>query len=355
MVEPLRVALIGCGEIGAVRADALAQSAVARLVVACDVDAARAHALAAKHRCASSCHWQETLARADVDIVDVATPTKWHAEIAMAAAQQKKHILVEKPLARTVEEARRMVDVARECGVKLKTGFNHRYYLAVEAAKRALDDGEIGELMYVRSYIGHEGGDDFLSKWMAKAEIAGGGTLLDNGVHILDLTRYFLGEVAEAEGLVTTARWAVAPLEDNAFALFRSTEGKIASLASSWTEWAGYRFMIEAYGTKGFVRAAYPPMRATIGVNQRSGKPAHKRHLLFPLFQVKERMHGYWLTPRMTFVHEFEDFAQAIRTGGEVFSSGFDGLRVNEMAYAVYESARSGIRVRLHQTVNGEQ
>ena len=345
--ERLRVALVGCGEIGAIRAAAMARSPDVQLTVACDVDAKRAEALARRHRCEAAVDWQKAVARHDVDIVDVATPTRWHVDVAVAAARQGKHVLVEKPLARDVAEAERIVAAARESGVKLKTGFNHRYYLAVEAAKRAMDAGAIGELMFVRSAIGHEGGDEFLAKWMTRAEIAGGGTLLDNGIHILDLTRYFLGEVAEAEGLVATTRWNVGPLEDNAFALFRSPDGKIASLCSSWTEWAGYRFMIEAYGTKGFVQAAYPPMRATIGVNRQSGRPAHKRRLLFPRFQVQERLQGYWMTSRQTFVREFADFAGAIRSGGSVFSSGDDGLRANEMAYAVYESTRTGARVKL--------
>jgi predicted dehydrogenase len=347
ITTPLRVALIGCGEIGMIRAQALAQSQAATLVAACDVDVKRAQLVAAQFHCQASGDWRETVVRDDVDIVDVATPTKWHAEVAVAAAQNKKHVLVEKPIARTVEEARCMVDAACDNGVKIKTGFNHRYYLAVESAKRALDAGAIGELMFVRSYIGHEGGNDFLKKWMTNPEIAHGGTLLDNGIHILDLTRYFLGEVAEAEGLVANTRWKTTPLEDNAFAIFRSREGKIASVTSSWTEWAGYRFMLEAYGTHGYVQAAYPPMRATIAVNQVSGRPARKRRLFFPVFQVRERLESYWLPARMSFIREFEDFAQAIRKGGEVFSSGFDGLRANQMAHAVYESSQRGVRVCL--------
>ena len=343
----MRVALVGCGEIGEVRAGAMAHSPDVQLALACDVDLKRARALAQRHHCEALSSWQEAVKRPDIDIVDVATPTRWHAEVAVAAAAQGKHILVEKPLARNLAEARQMVDAARAAGVKLKTGFNHRYYQAVEAAKQALDSGEIGELMFVRSAIGHEGGDDFLSKWMTNADIAGGGTLLDNGIHILDLTRYFLGEVSEAEGLVTTARWNVGPLEDNAFALFRSPAGAVASVSSSWTEWAGYRMLIEAFGAIGFVQAAYPPMRATIGINAQSGRPARKRRLWFPVFQVQERLAGYWITARMSFVREFADFARAIRTGGEVFSSGEDGLRANEMAYAVYESTRTGMRVSL--------
>ena len=345
--RPLRVALVGCGEIGEVRAAAMAHSPDVQLAIACDVDMKRAEAIARRYRCEALGSWQEAVMRKDIDIIDVATPTRWHAEVAVAAAGHGKHILVEKPLARNLEEAQQMVAAARAGGVKLKTGFNHRYYQAVEAAKRAVDAGEIGELMFVRSAIGHEGGDEFLGKWMTRADIAGGGTLLDNGIHILDLTRYFLGEVSEAEGLVATSRWNVGPLEDNAFALFRSQSGVIASVSSSWTEWAGYRFMIEAYGTKGFVQAAYPPMRATIGINRQSGRPARKRRLFFPIFQVQERLAGYWLTARMSFVREFADFAHAIRSGGDVFSSGDDGLRANEMAYAVYESARTGTRVKL--------
>ena len=344
--DPLGVALLGCGEIGVVRAAALARSRVARLVVACDTDRARAQTLAARHRAAATGDWQQAVVWPDVDVVCVSTPTAFHAEMAIAAAEARKHVLVEKPLATSVDEAQRMVDTARRTGVKLKTGFNHRHFLAVEVAKRALDAGEVGELMFVRTYIGHEGGAPFLAKWMARADMAGGGTLLDNGIHILDLARYFLGEVVEAQGLVTTTRWNQTRLEDNAFALFRSPQGKIAAVSSSWTEWAGYRFMIEAYGTEGFVRAAYPPMRATIG-RSRDGKPARKRHSLFPLFQVRERIEGYWLPVRMTFVQEFEELTHSIVSGSEVFSSGVDGLRANQMAQAVYESSRRGARVAL--------
>ena len=342
----LGVALIGCGEIGAVRAAALAGSRAARLVVACDTDRARAEALASRHGATATDDWQRAVGRTDVDIVCVSTPTVGHAEMALAAIQAGKHVLVEKPLAASVDEARQMVDAAHQAGVQLKTGFNHRHFLAVDVAKRALDAGEVGDLMFVRTYIGHEGGRAFLAKWMARADMAGGGTLLDNGIHILDLARYFLGEVVDAQGLVTTTRWSQTGLEDNAFALFRSPQGKVASVSSSWTEWAGYRFVIEAYGTEGFVRAAYPPMRATIG-RSRDGKPARKRHSLFPVFQVRERIEGYWLPVRLTFVREFQELVDAILRGVEVFSSGADGLRANQMAQAVYESSRRGTRVAL--------
>jgi predicted dehydrogenase len=342
----LGVALLGCGEIGAVRASALARSPVARLVAACDADPARAAALAAKHRAACVAEWREAIARPDVDVVCVSTPTSLHAGMAVAAARAGKHVLVEKPLARSVAEAQEMVGAARAAGVVLKTGFNHRHYLAVEAARHAIAAGAIGEPMFVRTYIGHEGGSPFLAKWMARPDMAGGGTLLDNGIHILDLVRYFLGEVSEAEGLVTNSRWRRTGLEDNAFALFRSPDGKIAALASSWTEWAGYKFLIEVYGTEGFVRAAYPPMRATIG-RARDGRPAAKTHRLFPMFQLRERLEGYWLPVRMTFVREFQDLADAVATGLPVFSSGDDGLRANQMVEAVYESSARGVRVAL--------
>jgi predicted dehydrogenase len=342
----LGVALIGCGEIGEVRAAAVREGGVARLAVACDVDASRAKRLAARYRTAVERDWQRAVARPDVDIVNIATPTVSHAELAIAAASAGKHVIVEKPLAMSTEEAARIVEAARRHRVQIKTGFNHRHFLAVSVAKRALDGGAIGELMFVRTYVGHEGGSPFLAKWMARPDMAGGGTLLDNGIHILDLARYFLGEVAEAEGLVTTARWHQTGLEDNAFALFRSPEGRIASVSSSWTEWAGYTFLIEAYGTEGFVRAAYPPMRATIG-RSRDGRPAANERHLFPLFQIRERLEGYWLPVRMSFVQEFEEFAAAIASGQEVFCNGFDGLRANQMADAVYESSRRGVRVSI--------
>ena len=362
---PLRVALVGCGGIGAVRADAIARSREVTLAVACDIDPGRARALAArplsaaKGPAACETDWRAAVAREDVDLVVVSTANDLHAPVAIAAAEAGKHVLCEKPMARTPDECRAMIAAAERNGVALKVGFNHRYYGAVMAIRAAIDAGAIGEVRFVRAAIGHEGGAGFTQSWVTRHAVAGGGTLIDNGIHILDLARYLLesqgGRIVEAQGYTINARWPVAPCEDNAFCLFR-TDGdpaRVAQVTSSWTEWKGYRWFVEAYGTRGYVHAAYSPMRAvigTVGPGTRAaggGGRARKRALTFPLFQVRERLRGHAWTTAETFRREFTDLAAAIRDGRRPFADGYDGLRASEMADAVYRSAREGHAVRV--------
>ena len=353
---PLRVALVGCGAIGAVRAAAIARSPEVTLAVACDVDAGRAGALAGRYGAARETDWRAAVARDDVDLVIVSTAPDLHAPVAIAAATAGKHVLCEKPMARTVEECRAMIAAAERHGVKLKIGFNHRYYLSVMAVKATIDAGTIGDVRFVRAAIGHEGGPGFAENWVTRHTITGGGTLLDNGIHVLDLARYLLesqgGRIEEAQGYLLNARWPVAPNEDNAFCLFRTGGGdgrpeRVAQVTSSWTEWKGYRWFVEAYGTRGYVHAAYSPMRAVIGTVGEEGGRAKKRALTFPAFQVWERLRGHDWTTAETFRREFADLAAAIRDDRAPFADGHDGLRAQAMAEAVYRAAREKRAVRM--------
>ncbi len=352
MALKLKVGLIGCGEIGQMRAAALARTPTLELAVVCDVVPERAEKLAAQYGCKASSNWQEVVAQPDLAVIIVSTSNDLHAPISLAAMEQGKHVLCEKPLARTTAEGQAMVAAAERYNVRFKTGFNHRYYPSVMKARELIDRGEIGQIMYVRSYIGHPGGEDFTRRWMCQADISGGGSLLDNGIHVLDLTRYFLGEeITQAQGYRATLGWPVAPCEDNAFALYRTDGGRIASVQSSWTEWKGYQFRVEVYGTLGYVEAAYPPMRTILGRVDRVTGKTRKRYFLFPLFQIKERLKSYRWTTEETFVKEHLDFSQAIRDEREPFSSGRDGLRAVELAQAVYQSSETNRPVSL---VEGE-
>ena len=205
----------------------------------------------------------------------------------------------------------------------------------------ALPDYSMRQLLEAGVHFGHQS-----HRWNPKmSEYIFG---VRNNIHILDLARYLLesqgGRIVEAQGYTINARWPVAPCEDNAFCLFR-TDGdpaRVAQVTSSWTEWKGYRWFVEAYGTRGYVHAAYSPMRAVIGTVGEAGGRARKRALTFPLFQVRERLRGHAWTTAETFRREFADLATAIRNGRRPFADGYDGLRASEMAAAVYRSAREG-------------
>jgi len=259
----MKVAQIGCGNIGRHRAEAVAAVSGLELALCVDTIVEAAQALAERWNCEPGTEWQEAVARPDIEVVIVSTPNVFHTPISIAALEAGKHVLCEKPLARNPQEARRMVEAAEACGRELRTGFNHRFHAQVVQAKALFDAGAIGEPLFLRGHTGHGGGEAFAWSWFCDEEIAGGGTFLDNGVHALDLARYFLGEFVEATGFRTTSLWDIAPLEDNGFGLFRTADGWVASLHSSWTQWKGYLYL-ELFGAEGFLTINYDPVETTL-------------------------------------------------------------------------------------------
>jgi predicted dehydrogenase len=173
----------------------------------------------------------------------------------------------------------------------------------------------------------------------------GGGALLDNGIHIIDLTRYFLGEVAEVKGYATDKVWGFPGCEDNGFALLKSPSGKIASLQASWSEWRGYRFYIEVYGTRGCVRASYPPMMTQMVRMDSSGTKRRRKIYVFPLLQVIERVRSYRWTGLQSFIKELTAFTQTIFGEKTALALGLDGLNSVKIAHAVYQSTRTGTSI----------
>lgn len=341
MAQPLRIGLIGCGEIGGLRAEAVARAPGLLLAVASDMDRGRGQALADRFRARFESDWRAVLG-SDADAVLVSTPPPLHAEMCVEALAAGKHVLCEKPLARTPDECRRILEVAGRARRHLATGFNYRFYRAIATARQVLDSGRIGELDHIRSYAGHPGGSEFTHPWVHDAGVMGGGALVDNGIHILDLTRYFLGEVAEVKGFRSDHVWKFAGCEDNAFALLKSPAGRIASVQASWSEWRGYRFWIEVYGTRGCVRASYPPMLAQVTWVEKPGEATRHKRFFYPAYQVQERLRSYRWTVVNSFVEELEGFARALGGEKSPAATGFDGLRAVEIAHAVYESSATG-------------
>ena len=239
-----RVALVGCGLIGRKRALALGP---ARLVACADLDRGRADALAATvHGAAASDDWRATVARPDVDLVVVSTVNNALAPVTLAAIAAGKHVLVEKPAALTAGELDTVIDAASAAGVCVRVGFNHRYHPALRKARELFDTGALGPMMFVRARYGHGGRPGYENEWRADPAVAGGGELIDQGVHVIDLARWFLGDFTRVDGFAHTYFWPM-PVDDNAFLLLRTAGGQAASLHVSCTEWKNL-FSFEIYG-----------------------------------------------------------------------------------------------------------
>jgi len=349
MTNPMRVALIGAGGIGDLRAEAVTKTPALKLQVVVDIARERAEGVAQKYGAESSTDAMAVVQRNDVDMVIVSTPPNLHGEQAIAALNAKKHVIVEKPIAHSLEDAERMCDAADANGVFLKTGFNHRYFPSMAYAKKLIDSGKIGEVISVQSYAGHPGGKEFGHDWIHDAKVTGGGSYVDNGIHILDLARFFLGkeEMVTAKGYVANLIWPFENAEDNAYGLFRSASGKIAEVHSSWTQWRNYQFWVEVFCTRGYVRASYPPALVEWGEIPEPGIRAKRHWELFPVFQVQERLQGWRFTGVQSFVTEMSEFAAGIAAGRPTPATGRDGLRALQMAYAVYRSAKEGGEVTI--------
>ena len=240
---PLNIAIAGCGRIGTKRAAALGGC---QLAIACDVDIARARALGAPE---STDDWQAAVTSDAADIVIVATTHDMLATIAAAAARAGKHVLIEKPGARRAAELDAVAEAAVASGVLVRVGFNHRYHRAVQMARALFDAGEIGPLMFIRGRYGHGGRLGYEREWRANPAISGGGELLDQGIHLIDLSRWFLGEFARVTGRTPRCFWQM-PVEDNAFLMLETEAGQLAWLHASWTEWKN-TFSFEICGRDG--------------------------------------------------------------------------------------------------------
>jgi predicted dehydrogenase len=246
MKENLCVALIGCGLIAKKRAACLDPKQIA---VCCDVNLSRAKELAQNVGARATADFREAIADNDVDLVIVATINAALAEISQAAICAGKHVLVEKPGGISSQQLREVADAASACDVRVRIGFNHRFHSALRKARELVDSGAVGPLMFLRARYGHGGRLGYDREWRADPKLSGGGELIDQGVHLIDLARWFLGEFTLVEGHAATCFWEM-PVDDNAFLSLRTAAGQTAWLHVSCTEWKNL-FSFEIYGRTG--------------------------------------------------------------------------------------------------------
>lgn len=347
----MRFGLIGLGGIGQVRKAAIEQAPGCSLTAAFDINKDMAAQLGGEERFFNSA--EELIASDVCDAVIISTPTNFHAEQAIAAMQAGKHVIVEKPMASSLEQCQSMLEVSRNTGMVLTVGFNHRYFGAIKEMRDAIESQAIGKLSYIKAYTGHTGLSEFKSPWMYDKDIMGGGTLMDNGIHVLDLTQHLMGGVKSVSGIALTDIWKLDRSEDNGFALMRGHGNVVATFHSSWTEWKGYRFYLEAYGDKGMVRAYYAPMMSTlITMDKPGGKRTVKRNFYISSI-FREKFKGWQSTVIQTFMDELADFIALTKgdTSAGHIARAEDGVRVAEIANAVYKSSSDGGSVELAENI----
>lgn len=321
----------------------------------------------------ASSNWREVIARPDIDIIDIVTPNDSHPEIAIAAAKAGKHIICEKPLARTAEESKQMLDAVNASGVIHMVAFNYRRTPAVALARRFIEQGRIGEILnfrgtYLQDWSADENGP---LSWRFSKKIAGSGAVGDIGTHVVDMARYLVGEVAAVNALTRTwiktrplqsggfdklgasQKVSDAPrgevdVDDEMVTLLRFQSGAIGSIEATRNAWGRNNFLtFEIHGTRGSICFNYE-RRDELQV-MFADDPADARGFR-TIYTGPAHPYGdgLWPIPGLgigyteTKIVECYDLCKAIVEGKQPSPNFDDGWRVELIADAVLESGVSG-------------
>ncbi|WP_336788534.1 Gfo/Idh/MocA family protein [Paenibacillus sp. MMO-177] len=321
--------------------------------------------------------WRKVVEDPSIDIIDIVTPNNTHAEIAIAAAKAGKHIISEKPLARTTEEAKQMLDAVTAAGVKHMVAFNYRRTPAVTLAKKYIEEGAIGRVLNFRGTYLQDWSADANSplSWRFRKDIAGSGTLGDIGTHVIDFARYLVGEITEVMGTAQTwikerpvstgpvdklgtvkasgeVKKEAVDVDDEISTLLRFENGAVGSIEATRNAWGRNNFLtFEIHGEKGSIAFNYE-RRDELQIcfaddpDERRGfrtihtGPAHPNGPA--LWPIPALGIGYGETK----IIEAHDFISAIVNDTDVSPNFHDGYRIHVISDAIMASAGSGTWVK---------
>ena len=320
----MNIGIIGCGLIGMKRVKALGEH---RLVVACDSDVKRAQNVCSEANSGKAItNWKDAASYPDADIIIVCTTNDWLTPVGLYALEHGKHVLVEKPSARSAKELLPFLKKVKSSDRKIKVGFNLRYHPALIKAKEIANSGKIGELMFVRGRYGHGGRVGYEKEWRADPKISGGGELIDQGVHLIDLSRWFLGEFKTVEGFSHTYFWNM-PVDDNAFLCLRTKKQQAAWLHVSCTEWKNL-FSFEIYGTHGKISIE--------GLGGSYGNERLTYYQMLPQMGPPETTSWEFPGEDLSWKLEFEAFVEAIESDNPVNGGINDAYQALKIVNKIY-------------------
>ena len=360
---PLRFAVVGPGLVGEVHATALSRIPDARLVavVGSGSGSGRAAKLATTHGAVAVPDLATLIADGDVDAVSLCTPHPLHAEQAIAAAQAGLHVVVEKPMALNVADCSRMIAAAEASGVVLSVISQRRWYAPAERVKAAIDDGRIGApALATVEVLGWRSSDYYaMAPWRGTRLGEGGGVLVNQAVHHLDLLCWFLGPVVEVDGWTANVNHPEIEVEDSAVAVARFASGALATIVASNSQKPGIHARVHIHGSSG----------ASVGVETDRGSV-----FIAGITPVSEPRNDLWTIPGeedaperwaaedhealagldiSSHHHELQlrDVVEAIRTGRPPAVGGSDGRATVALMAAIDEASRTGRRVRLAEQI----
>jgi predicted dehydrogenase len=342
----LRVGIVGCGNIAQIHAEALSTVEGAALVACCDADLDRATALAAASGAdIATDSLSDFYERGQLDAVLICTPHPAHEAVVVAAAAAGVHVLCEKPIAVRLEEADRMIAATDAAGVAFGVIFQRRFWPAAQRMRKAIDDGLLGKLTFGAAYNHLWRPESYFAKdaWRGKWETEGGGVMMNQAVHTVDLLQWFMGPAVEVYGRIATLRHgAYIDVEDTVAATLVFGSGALGSIEAFTTVEPEFGFRVAIRGDNGATASVHELPEGTQGVNdlwtfepgasERAGWEAAERgHPGFPSFHRLQ----------------IAEFLDAVRYGRTPAVTGRDARNSLAIILGIYESSRTGQPVRL--------
>lgn len=230
----MNIGIIGAGLIGRKRANALPKNV--NLSIVCDIDFAKGKESAKQFDCIFEKNWQNVVEDKEIQAIFISVTNDNLSQIAKSAISRGKHVLIEKPGGINIKQLQDTYAAYKKNPVVVMYGYNHRFYPSIQKAKQLVDSKKYGHILFIRARYGHGGRLGYEKEWRFQKQISGGGELLDQGSHLIDLVNFFCGEMNQAAGLVTNLFWKT-NLEDTAFFQLRNTKNQIADLSVSCLEW----------------------------------------------------------------------------------------------------------------------
>jgi len=341
MSKALRCAIVGYGYMGEIRKKVIDESSDLELVGICETDAEKRSKI---QGCEIADRYEQFL-RPDIDIIFVCLPNFFAPKVCIKSLNAGKHVFCEKPPGRNLEDIEAVCKAEETSnGRKLMFGFNHRYHPAVLKAKIIIKSGRLGEILGLRGVYGKSGGVGFPGSWRNNKEVSGGGILLDQGIHMVDLFRYFCGEFEHVKCFVDNTCWNF-EVEDNAYVVLGNQKGQHALFHSSATLWK-HTFKINIIMTEGYL--------VIEGLLSKSGSYGREQ-----LVVAKKQFEGEALSVGnpaeeimyfdrdLSWEMEVEEFVRCVVRDEPVqASSSLDALRAMKIIDAAYQDARlPGVRV----------
>lgn len=322
----IKVGIIGYGKMGRIRHLAIRETDRAEVIAISDLGVTDSLLPNLSH--------DEIIEGKDIDAIVICTPNYLNKELTIKSLKAGKHVFCEKPPCFTGRDMEEIRKVEVDSGKKLMYGFNHRHHDSIMRMKEIIVKQEYGKILWMRGRYGKSVTPDYFNEWRAKKELAGGGILLDQGIHMLDLFLYLGGDFDQVKAEVSNLYWKL-PVEDNAFVILKdSIGGKVACLHSTMTQWR-HLFSLEVFMEKG-----YMVLNGLITSSMSYGEEilsVAKNRSTAPAATWKDEVKTQYLTNN-SWRYEMNYFFEAIRDDGPILiGNSEDALKLMKIMDKVYE------------------